>query len=180
MRESAPRDEAQEQADRPAESRRRGTAAGAVRPGAPAARRGGLRIYKPGQGTYVRWGSAAGAAAVLFGLADFVYDQLAWFSDWVRFLVPVVLLVVLGYVVFWLIGQHRDTVDFMIHTEGEMKKVNWSTRREVLGATKVVIVTVLALGAILFVVDGLFMFFFEAIGVLRIGMIARLLGTPAE
>ena len=32
-----------------------------------------------------------------------------------------------------------QTVDFMIATEGEMKKVNWSTRREILGSTWVVI-----------------------------------------
>ena len=150
--------------------------------GPPPRRPGGsaLRVYKPGQGAYVRWSSAAGAGIVVLGFANFLHEQLAWFSEWVRYLIPVALLVLLGYGLFWLLGQSRSVADFMIATEGEMKKVNWSTRREVLGATKVVIVTVIALGAILFLVDIFFMFFFEGIGVLRIGMIARLFGGEAE
>ena len=140
-----------------------------------------LHIYKPGQGAYVRWGTAAAAAAVVLGLAHFLREQLTRMDNqWVQYLVPVALLVVLAYGVFRMLGQSRSVVDFMIATEGEMKKVNWSTRREVLGATRVVIATVIALGVILFVVDLFFMFFFEAIGVLRIGMIAGLFGVEAE
>lgn len=152
-------------------------------PGPPARRPGGpsgFHVFKPGQGAYVRWGSAAAAAIVVLGLADFVYDHLAWFSDWVRYLVPVVLLAGLGYFVFRLVGQSRSTVDFMILTEGEMKKVNWSTRREVFGATRVVIVTVLALASILFAVNLLFIFLFESMKVLRIGMLERLFGSGTQ
>ena len=42
----------------------------------------------------------------------------------------------LGY---YLIGRKPKVVDFLIATEGEMKKVNWSTRREIRGSTIVVI-----------------------------------------
>ncbi len=140
-----------------------------------------LHIYKPGQGAYVRWGSAAAAAIIVLGLANFLHEQLARVqNEWVQFLIPVALLVVLAYVFFLFLGQSHGVVDFMIATEGEMKKVNWSTRREVLGATKVVIATVIALGVILFTVDIFFMFCFEAIGVLRIGMLARLFGSEVE
>ena len=153
--------------------------------GGPAARRSGavsaFHLYKAGQGPYVRWGSAAAAGVILVGFASFLREQLTRFeNEWVQYLVPVALLVLLGYWVFRMLGQNRSVVDFMIATEGEMKKVNWSSRREVLGATKVVIVTVIALGMILFTVDILFMFFFEAIGVLRIGMISQLFGGGAE
>jgi preprotein translocase SecE subunit len=55
----------------------------------------------------------------------------------------------------------------MIATEGEMKKVNWSTRREIIGSTKVVIVFTLLLTLVLFVVDMIFITFFGWIGVLR-------------
>ena len=79
--------------------------------------------------------------------------------------------------VFRLVGQNRGTVEFLIATEGEMKKVNWSTRKEVIGATKVVIVTVLALGFLLFFVNLFFLFLFETIGVLRVGGAAAAL-TP--
>ncbi len=154
-------------------------------PAAPPLRRPGggsaLHIYKPGQGAYVRWGTAAGVGILVVWLAAFLREQLTRVqNEWVQTLIPVGLLVVLGYGLFRLLGQSHSVVDFMIATEGEMKKVNWSTRREVLGATKVVIVTVIALGVILFVVDIFFMFFFESIGVLRIGMISRLFGSEAE
>jgi preprotein translocase SecE subunit len=55
----------------------------------------------------------------------------------------------------------------MIATEGEMKKVNWSTRREIIGSTKVVILFTILLAVILFTVDIVFMTFFAWIGVLR-------------
>jgi preprotein translocase SecE subunit len=152
--------------------------------GAPERRRSGgaspLAVYKPGQGVYVRWGSAAGAGMIVIGFANFMHEQLAWFSDWVRYLIPAVLLVALGYGVFWAIGRNASVVNFMIATEGEMKKVNWSTRREVLGATKVVIATVIALAVILFTVNVLFIFLFESIGVLRIGMLERLFGGGVQ
>ena len=43
---------------------------------------------------------------------------------------------------YWVVGVNRKANDFFIATEGEMKKVNWSTRAEVIRSTKVVIVTV--------------------------------------
>jgi preprotein translocase SecE subunit len=152
--------------------------------GPPSRRPGGgsaLHVYKPGQGAYLRWGSAASAGVIVIGAAAFLREQLTRFqNEWVQTLLPVALLVVLGYLLFWALGQSRSVVDFMIATEGEMKKVNWSTRREVLGATRVVIVTVIALGAVLFAVNILFMFIFEAIGVLRIGMLANIFGGQSE
>lgn len=148
--------------------------------GAPPPRQAGgsaLHIYKPGQGLYVRWCSAAAFAIIAIGSAHFLYEQLARVqNEWVQFLIPVGLLVLIGYGIFRFLGQSRSVVDFMIATEGEMKKVNWSTRREVLGATKVVIATVIALGLILFAVNICFIFLFESIGVLRIGMLAKLFG----
>jgi preprotein translocase SecE subunit len=151
--------------------------------GPPPRRAGGgsaLHVYKPGQGAHVRWGTAAAGGVVVLGLAAFVHEQLVWFTDWVRYLIPVALLVVLGYLVFRFVGQSRSVVDFMIATEGEMKKVNWSTRREVLGATKVVIVAVMSLGIMLFVVDIFFMFFFDAIDVLKVDMVGRLFSSGVQ
>jgi preprotein translocase SecE subunit len=145
---------------------------------------GVLELYKPGQGAYVRWCSAIGLGVVALAFASFVLDQLARFefaeSLVVRYLIPVGIVVASGIGIFHLLGRNRRVVDFMIATESEMRKVNWSTRREVLGATRVVIVTVLALGIVLFVVDVLFMFFFEWIGVLRIGMLSQIFGGGGE
>ena len=61
----------------------------------------------------------------------------------------------------------RTTSDFMIATEGEMKKVNWSTRREVIGSTKVVIMFTAFLATFLFLADLGFQQLFKAIGALK-------------
>ncbi len=138
-----------------------------------------FHIYKPGQGQMVRWGTAAGAAVIIIGFVMYLQEQLTRWqnaNEWVQYLIPVVIGVFLAYLTFYLLGQHHKVVDFLIATEGEMKKVNWSTRREVIGATKVVIATVLALGFILFAVNIVFMFVFEALGVLRVGMLQQLFG----
>ena len=139
-----------------------------------------LRVFKPGQGIHVRWGTAIAAGVIVVAGARFVHDWLRVpFPDdlVVRTLIPVGLLVVVAYVIFLLVGRRRGTVDFMIATEGEMKKVNWSTRKEVLGATRVVIFTVLALGTMLFVVDLFFMLIFSLIGILNIPVWERLFGS---
>lgn len=139
-------------------------------------------LYKPGQGPYVRWCSAIGGGLAAVGAAAFIYDQMTALSDqwdlW-KLIVPAASLVAAAYLIFWLVGQKKPVVDFMIATEGEMKKVNWSSRREVLGATRVVIFTVFALGFLLAAVDLGFILLFEAIKVLKLGMwenIAKMFG----
>jgi preprotein translocase subunit SecE len=142
-----------------------------------------LRVYKPGQGMHVRWGTAAGAG--LIALAGFLFLR-----EWLRVpfgdnvvaqtLIPVAALLVVGYLLFWLVGRRPSTVDFMIATEGEMKKVNWSSRKEVFGATKVVIVTVVLLGTLLFMVDLMFILLFAAINVLKIPIWQRWFGAGEQ
>ncbi|MCH9001912.1 MAG: preprotein translocase subunit SecE [Planctomycetes bacterium] len=55
----------------------------------------------------------------------------------------------------------------MIATEGEMKKVSWSSKEEVIGSTKVVIMFTFMLALFLFVVDMVFQQAFRLIGVLK-------------
>ena len=133
---------------------------------------GPLRLHKPGQGSYVRWGTAAGAGILSLGAAQYVSEQLRVVGieagSTAGLLIPVAVLVALVIAVYWLVGRQRTSVEFLIATEGEMKKVNWSSWREVWGATRVVIVTVLALGLLLALVDFLFMVVFSGIGVLKI------------
>lgn len=135
-----------------------------------------LAIYKRGQGKYVRWATAAGAMLVGIGFANFLYEQLAGWSDLVRYFVPVGVLVAMAILIFRMIGQNARIVEFMIATEGEMRKVNWSSRKEVLGATKVVCFVLIALGMVLFLVDVGFIALFEGIGVLRLGMLQNIFG----
>ena len=48
-----------------------------------------------------------------------------------------------------------------------MKKVNWSTRKEVIGSTWVVVVACFLIAAFLFSIDFVFAMFFRAIKVLE-------------
>lgn len=139
---------------------------------------GPFTVYKMGQGLHVRWGTALGAGVIGLAGAGFVreYMRLIVGDDLVfRTLVPAAILVAVAWLIFWLCGQRRSSVDFMIATEGEMKKVNWASRREVLGATRVVIFTVFVLSIILAVVDFVFMALFSGIGVLKIPLWQSLL-----
>ena len=130
-------------------------------------------IYKPGQGYWTRLMSAIALAGLVLMGVSWLWDTLAG----VRFggletvyiqggsaILVIAVFALLGY---YLIGRKPKTVDFMIATEGEMKKVNWSTRREVLGSTWVVIFLTFITAAYLLVFDLLFSTFFRSIGVLK-------------
>jgi len=141
-----------------------------------AAKGGGFfEVYKPGQGYYTRrgWGVFFGVL-ILWG-AQFAFEQMAMFQNdqkpwtlYLRYGVPVGILVVFGLLLYWILCVHHRAVDFFIATEGEMKKVSWSSRREVIGSTKVVIGTVIILGTALFLVDLAFLEFFRWIHVLKV------------
>jgi preprotein translocase SecE subunit len=72
-----------------------------------------------------------------------------------------------GILVFWFVGSRPSAVEFLIATDGEMKKVNWSTRKDIIGSTQVVILWSVLLVGGLFLVDLVFSSFFRLIGVLQ-------------
>lgn len=135
---------------------------------------GPFKIYKPEQGKYTRLGTFAGALAVIAWGTYFIWDHLGAFrgsgtglalvlTNGVPLLFGAGMLALAG----WAIYSNRKASDFLISTDGEMKKVNWSSRREVIGSTKVVIAFTLLLAAVLFVYDTLFVALFRLIGVLH-------------
>lgn len=141
-----------------------------------------VQIYKQGQGTYVRWGTAIGGALIAYGGCVFLYDQLRLFSglsETARLLIPAVVFVAAIGGLFWLVGRYRGAIDFMVATEGEMKKVNWSSRKEVIGATQVVIVTVFFMALLLFVTDIVCIFVLSLMGVLRGDILKGFFGGSA-
>ncbi len=78
------------------------------------------------------------------------------------------LLMILGTgLTWWLVGMRQRTVEFLIATDGEMKKVNWSTRKDVTASTWVVVMWSVMLAGGLFGIDFLFSQFFKLIGVLQ-------------
>ena len=130
-----------------------------------------VEVYKRGQGRYTRIITFAGVLVLVIIGAVQLSDQLTTvtvvqLSPLVRYGLATVLVVVAAAVMFWIVNRPRSA-DFMIATEGEMKKVSWSSRKEVVGSTKVVIITTLILTSILFAVDLLFVQVFRWVRVLQ-------------
>lgn len=147
-----------------------GTAPRKQRPKGP----GRFSQYKPEQGKWTRWGTFVGACAIIVWGSFFIKGRLASYEGgtqgWHLLItpgIPIAFAVVLGAVAWWISFAHPGAGDFFIATEGEMKKVNWSTRRELIGSTKVVILFTVLLALFLFIADAIFFGFFSWIGVLK-------------
>ena len=126
-----------------------------------------MPIYKKGQGKYTRVVTAVSAIALAIIAAMALSNFLEAYVDStiIQFGVPSALVVAVGLFVLWVVNRPKSA-DFLIATEGEMKKVSWSSKKEIVGSTKVVIVTTLILAMILFVVDLVFVFLFRRLGLL--------------
>ena len=149
----------------------------APQPKAKAAAPGFFTIYKKGQGYWTRMGTAIGAAGLGFMISYLIYDKLPTFvpqtsvhqQQIAHRISLTVALVFLAAYSFWAFRftNKPSNVDFLIATDSEMKKVNWTTRKELIGSTKVVIWFMLIIALFLFACDLLFGAFFHLIGVLR-------------
>jgi preprotein translocase SecE subunit len=119
-----------------------------------------LSIYKRGQGKYTRLCSAGGGAIIVAIGCWQLYRTLEAqdISLWIETMVPVGLFAVLALLALWLVNK-PNVADFMIAAEGEMKKVNWSTRQEIAVSTVVVISVVVILAVILGAADYIFQVF---------------------
>ena len=113
-----------------------------------------MSVYKRGQGKYTRMISALGGAVIVAIGCLQLYRTLdaADVSLWVETMVPVGLFIALSVLMMWMVNN-PNIADFMISAEGEMKKVNWSTRQEVVVSTIVVISVVIILAVLLGVSD---------------------------
>ena len=120
----------------------------------PAEAGGGFfHIYKSGQGYWTRMGTAAGALLIILLTANFFYSQLPVWSTYLHDH-RAVLLSVVGILVVAM-------------ADSEMKKVNWTSRQELIGSTKIVIIFVFLITAILFGIDIIFGYVFHWIGILK-------------
>lgn len=80
-----------------------------------------------------------------------------------------IVLIAGAILIYWFVGVKASSADFLIATDGEMKKVNWSTRKEILGSTWVVIGACFLIAGFLFIIDSGLATFFELIGLLSRG-----------
>ncbi len=120
------------------------------------------KIYKPGQGKYTRLCTGF-AAAIIVGFGCWQLYKVLEAADvnlWVTTIVPVVVFAALSAVVYWLLNKPA-VADFMIAAEGELKKVNWSSRKEVAVSTMIVIIVVFTMAAILGATDMVFSIVFR-------------------
>ena len=130
---------------------------------------GFFTIYKKGQGYWTRMGTALGA--MLLGLLTawnlyYYLPAVIGITRGAAATVAGVFLAGFAALVWWLTNKPSN-VDFLIATDSEMRKVNWTSRRELIGSTKVVIVFMLIIAMTLFVIDVFFGMIMYAIGVLR-------------
>ncbi len=118
-------------------------------------------IYKRGQGKYTRLGSGFGFG-IIAGLGCLQLYRTLQATDlglWVETMVPAGLFVILSLLIVWLMNK-ATIADFMVAAEGEMKKVNWSSRKEIAVSTFIVIFVVIAFALLLGVTDFSFRLFF--------------------
>ena len=131
----------------------------------------GDRLFwrKPGQGTGVRATGLAGAA-FLAGFGAFSFYMLPsstsrWWADLgtQKFLVlalalkPILfpalaIFFTATYGAFLFLNRDKST-EFLVETEGELKKVSWPARREYVGSSVVVVVVITVMSLFLHFVD---------------------------
>jgi preprotein translocase SecE subunit len=75
-------------------------------------------------------------------------------------------LIAAGAVSLWLMNKPGN-VDFLIATDSEMKKVNWTSRKELIGSSKVVILFMFLIASYLFLNDLVWGYLMWAINVLK-------------
>ena len=139
-----------------------------------------LGIYKQGQGYWTRMMTFLGGMVMFAWGGAWLFGQIRG----MRFEVAdgarnpgelyggaafIGLLVIGAMFSYWIAYAKPKTSEFFIATEGEMRKVNWSSRREVMGSTWVVIGLSVFLALVLFVVDVFFSRIFQWVGVLESG-----------
>jgi preprotein translocase subunit SecE len=129
---------------------------------------GFFHIRKKGQGYWTRMGTAGGAALIGALTVNFLWTERLTFNlgDTGAELLCAIFAVAYGILVFYIMNR-QTSVDFLIATDSEMKKVNWTTRAELMGSTKVVILFMFVIAAYLFIMDVFFGYLFYFIGVVK-------------
>ena len=151
---------------------------GSQGPGGPKAARpedrGSLfRVYKPGQGYWTRLGTGIGVAfVILLTVFWFLREQLIAYttldqSPAALYGVLLGALALLGVVGWWVINRPKHA-KFLIETDGEMKKVTWTSRNELVRSTQVVVIFMFLTAAVLFAYDVLFGYLFYFLDVLQV------------
>jgi preprotein translocase SecE subunit len=144
---------------------------------APAAKKpsqGFFTIYKKGQGYWTRMGTAIGAAFLGVMISFEIYHQVPTFLHGgdqktdirIGLISALVFLALYSLVAFWFTNKPSN-VDFLVATDSEMKMVNWTSRKELIGSTRIVIMFMFLVTFYLFFCDQIFQGLFRLIRVLK-------------
>lgn len=128
-----------------------------------------IEKYKWGQGKDTRlWSAVATAIITAIGCWR-LYDKLQASLDvtqaaslWISTTVPLGIFTIIAVLLYWLVN--RPTVaDFLIAAEGELKKVSFSSKREIAVSTFVVIIVVFFMAFMLGAADFCFNLLFSGV-----------------
>lgn len=130
----------------------------------------GLPIYKSGQGYWTRVLSAVGAGTLVLAGAAWLYAISPRFlpeQNELYFQAGIAAGTIIGFglLIYFLLNKPR-VVDFMIAVEAEMKKVNWPSKKEIIGSTWIVICGTFMFAGLLFAINIVFGKFFIWIKIL--------------
>ena len=121
-----------------------------------------FKMYKRGQGINTRlWSGLVCFTITAIGCFRLYQILLSRTNNaWLYTFAPLGVCAAIALLIFWLVNK-PNVADFMIAAEGEIKKVSWSSRREIVASTTIVIGVVLSMGVMLVGVDFVFRSLFE-------------------
>lgn len=130
-----------------------------------------FKIYKQGQGYWTRLVSAIAGGVITLAFTAWLWAKLSVIQSektiFIQAGVTLPIIAVAAWLIWKMVGTSPRSADFLIDTEGEMRKVNWPARREVTGSTWVVIIVMVGMMTLLGVTDFLFAGLFRLIGILE-------------
>lgn len=139
-----------------------------------------LEYYKKNQGVIVRISTAVGVfLMVLYGFFSLYHTippidtsvvggrptfwgtillTIPFFEVSIDYgmVISTVLFILVGLLIYMLLLNKPKTSDYLIETEGELKKVSWPSRPQYLGSSVAVIVSMVILGVFLIFADQIF------------------------
>jgi preprotein translocase SecE subunit len=129
---------------------------------------GYFKIYKKGQGYWTRMGTVAGVVLVGLLVGRFISDERNTFGLSITgsYIAIAVFGLIYAAIMFSVLNKPSN-VDFLIATDSEMKRVNWTSTTDLMGSTKVVIGFMFIMACLLFFYDLFFQTLFWLIGVLK-------------
>lgn len=122
-------------------------------------------LYKRTQGRITRQVTAASVAIVAALGCWRLMETLIASGRVIHYTIPAGLLLLSMWLSYRLVNVPAFA-DFLIAVEAEMNKVSWPTRSELIRSSIVVLVTIFALAAVLFVYDYIWNWVFINVGVI--------------